>query len=85
MKILSRPKKLYKTIKGKKMYTNDLLEEKYKAQKQLSEKAEFTKTDYYEIVKKEVKDLYARKGWKMRFEKRSGGYLKKSVTNDLAD
>lgn len=64
------------------MYTNDILEEKYKAQKQLSKKAEFTQIDYYEIVKKEVQELYTQKGWKMRFDKRSGGYLKNSARKE---
>ncbi len=57
------------------MYTNELLEEKYKAQKQLSKRAENEKTTYFEIVKREVESLYKKNGWEMRFDKRSGGRL----------
>ncbi|MGR3177002.1 MAG: hypothetical protein ACUZ8E_02970 [Candidatus Anammoxibacter sp.] len=57
------------------MYTNDLLEEKYKAQRQLSERAGIEKTNYFEIAKQEVENLYKKNGWKMSFAKRSGGHI----------
>ena len=58
------------------MYTNELLEEKYKAQRQLAKRAEVEKTNYFEIVKQEVEDLYKKNGWEIRFAKKSGGYIK---------
>ena len=57
------------------MYTNELLEEKYKAQRLLSKKAMSEKTNYFEIVKQEVEDLYKKNGWEIRFAKRSGGHI----------
>ena len=41
------------------MYTSELLEEKYKAQRRLSKEAQISKTDYIEIVNKEVRDLFS--------------------------
>jgi hypothetical protein len=60
------------------MYTNELLEEKYKAQRQLFNKAKTEKTDYFEIVNREVEELFKLNGWKMQFDKRRGGYLGKT-------
>lgn len=62
------------SLKGKKMYTNELLEEKYKAQRQLSKRAEIERITYFEIVKREVESLYKENGWEMRFDKRRGGH-----------
>ena len=63
------------SLKGKKMYTNDLLEEKYKAPRQLSKRAEIEETNYFEIVKQEVENLYKKNGWEMLFDKKSGGHI----------
>ena len=63
------------------MYTNDLLEEKYKAQRQLSEEADKANKDYLEFIEAEVKSLYAKKGWKLRVSKRRGGFLGQSASN----
>jgi len=60
------------------MYTNELLEEKYKAQQQLSQKAEKEKKDYFEIVESEVIELFRQNGWKIEFDKRVGGYINKA-------
>ncbi len=57
------------------MYTNELLEEKYKAQRELSKQAEKENKDYFEIVKKEVHDLFKRNGWEMQFDKKSGAHI----------
>jgi hypothetical protein len=57
------------------MYTNELLEEKYKAQKELSKKALTTKEDYFKVVAQEVQDLFKLNGWKIQFDKRKGAYL----------
>jgi hypothetical protein len=48
------------------MYTNELLEEKYKAQRQLAEKAVTEKKDYFEIVNEEVQNLFNRNAWEMK-------------------
>ncbi len=58
------------------MYTSELLEEKYKAQRQLSKQAQIAKKDYFEIANKEVQDLFKQNGWKMEFDKRNGGHIK---------
>jgi len=57
------------------MYTNTLLEEKYKAQRQLSKKAKAEKADYFEIVNMEAKNLFKHNGWDIQFDKKSGGNL----------
>ncbi|EDN71101.1 hypothetical protein BGP_4039 [Beggiatoa sp. PS] len=57
------------------MYTNALLEEKYKAQRQLSKKAKAEKVDYFEIVNMEVQNLFKHNGWDIQFDKRNGGNL----------
>jgi hypothetical protein len=49
------------------MYTNELLEEKYKAQKELEEKAEELSLDYAALIEKEVKDLFDKRNWKFSF------------------
>ena len=48
------------------MYTNALLEEKYKAQKELSQKALTTKEDYCKVVYQEVQELFRLNGWKFQ-------------------
>lgn len=60
------------------MYTNELLEEKYKAQKELSHQAEKEKKDYLKIIEEEVQELFKRKGWNSRLSKRKGGYLEQN-------
>ena len=57
------------------MYTNELLEEKYKAQRQLSKEAVIEKKDYFEFVNKEAQDLFKHNGWEIQFDKKSGGHI----------
>lgn len=57
------------------MYTNELLEEKYKAQKQLSKKADKENKHYLEIIESEVRGLFLKNGWPLKFSKRKGEYL----------
>jgi hypothetical protein len=40
------------------MYTNELLEEKYKAQKELYEKSKELSIDYSALVEKEARELF---------------------------
>ena len=58
------------------IYTNELLEEKYKAQKILIEKAEKESLDYLKLVEKGARELFEQKGWEINFSKRKGVYLK---------
>ena len=57
------------------MYTNELLEEKYRAQRELSLEAEKVKEKYFKLIEKEVLNLFKKNGWKLRFSKRKGGFL----------
>ncbi|OQY00954.1 MAG: hypothetical protein B6I26_06735 [Desulfobacteraceae bacterium 4572_130] len=68
--------KVLEDYKVKTMYTNELLEEKYKAQKQLFKKAKIEKKDYFEIVNQEVQDLFKLKGWKIEFNKKKTTNIK---------
>ncbi len=49
------------------MHTNELLEEKYKAQKLLALKAREEKKDYFEMINDEAKALFELNGWEMKF------------------
>ena len=57
------------------MYTNELLEEKYKAQRELSKQAEKENKDYFDFVNKEVYNLFKQNGWKVCFDKRRGVHI----------
>lgn len=57
------------------MYTNDLLEEKYRAQRELAQEAEVAGKDYLDLIESEVKDLFRQKGWNLEFSERKGGFL----------
>ncbi|MCH8316924.1 MAG: hypothetical protein IIA88_00265 [Bacteroidetes bacterium] len=59
------------------MYTNELLEEKYKAQKQIATKAKKQSKNYLQVVEEEVGALFKKFGWSMNEANREGGYLKK--------
>ena len=48
------------------MYTNELLEEKYKAQIRLLKQAKIENKDYFEFINDEVQKLFNKKGWKIR-------------------
>jgi hypothetical protein len=58
------------------MYTNELLEEKYKTQKKLYVEAKNNQVDYLKYIKSKVKALFDEKSWKLQYSKREGGYLK---------
>lgn len=57
------------------MYTNELLEEKYKAQRELAQRAEKENKDYLSLAEEEVKQLFKEKGWKLNYSNRKGGFL----------
>jgi hypothetical protein len=61
------------------MYTNDLLEEKYMAQKKLAQQAKKEKKDYLEFIEKEVRELFKKKGWNLKYSKKKGGYSKQKL------
>ena len=48
------------------MYTNELLEEKYKAQRRLLKQAKIENKDYFEFINDEVQKLFNKKGWKIK-------------------
>ena len=56
------------------MYTNELLEEKYNAQKQLVEKAQKLSIDYNAVIENEVRELFKKNGWSLHFSRRSGNH-----------
>ena len=53
----------------------ELLEEKYRAQRELSFQAEKEKKEYSRIIEEEVENLFQKNGWKLKFSKRKGGFL----------
>jgi len=55
--------------------TNVLLEEKYKAQKELSDQAEAEKKEYLKLIEEEVQELFKKNGWNLKYSKRKGGFL----------
>ncbi|MCD4818068.1 MAG: hypothetical protein K8S23_05215 [Candidatus Cloacimonetes bacterium] len=57
------------------MYKSELLKEKYKAQKKLSDIAKKSGKDYFEIIKQDVKELFKEKGWELKISDRKGGYI----------
>ncbi len=56
------------------MYTNELLEEKYKAQKALSLQARKENKDYLTLIEEEVRELFQKNGWNLKIADRKGGY-----------
>ncbi|RMH69215.1 MAG: hypothetical protein D6675_13215 [Gemmatimonadetes bacterium] len=61
------------------MLINEVLKEKYEAQKKLLEKAENESLDYFSVVEKDVKDLFSKNNWKLTFAKRKGGFIRHSA------
>ena len=57
------------------MHTSDLLKAKYDAQRALAERAKRDSRAYEEVVEEEVRELFHRNGWRLRFSKRRGGVL----------
>lgn len=62
------------------MYTNELLEEKYKTQKKLYVEARNSHVDYLTFIEIQVKALFDEKSWKLQYSKREGVYLKSIST-----
>lgn len=56
------------------MYTSELLEEKYRAQKRILAKAGGNQEKYFEIVTELANELYKEKGWDLVYSKRNGGF-----------
>jgi hypothetical protein len=63
------------------MYTNVLLEEKYKAQKELSDQAEIEKKEYLKLIEEEVQELFKKNGWNLKYSKRKGGFLRQRLSH----
>jgi len=59
------------------MYTNELLEEKYKAQKELFKIARDDEELYFEMIEQLVRELYKEKNWNLVFSKRQGSFEEK--------
>lgn len=62
------------------MYTNELLEEKYKAQRELSHQAEVEQKDYLKLIEEEVQELFKKNGWELKYSKREGGFLGQTLS-----
>ncbi|MBN1684401.1 MAG: hypothetical protein JW855_03070 [Gammaproteobacteria bacterium] len=56
------------------MYTNELLQEKYKAQKELFKIARADQELYFDMIEQSVRELYKEKNWNLVFSKREGGF-----------
>ncbi len=67
------------------MYTNELLEEKYKAQRELANQAEKEGKDYMELVMEEVQKNFIDRGWSLNFSKRKGGFIEKPGTSEYSN
>jgi hypothetical protein len=57
------------------MYSNELLDEKDKAQKELFIQAEKEGKEYFKLIEEEVQELFRRNDWDLKYSKRKGGYL----------
>lgn len=58
------------------MYTNYLLDQKYKAQFKLWQKAKKLSKSYMNIVEEEVNQLFKEKGWQLKFSSKKGQWKK---------
>jgi hypothetical protein len=65
------------------MYTNEILEEKYRAQKELAYQAEKEHKEYLELVEEEVRKLFKKNGWRLTYSQRKGGFLGHKNTQNL--
>ena len=63
------------------MYTNELLEEKYKAQKELAHLTITENKDYLKLIEDEVQHLFKNKGWKIKYSNKKGGFIKPTQMN----
>ena len=57
------------------MITNELLEEKYKAQRILEQESAKQNKDYFELVEEEVRELFECNGWELKISHRKGGFV----------
>ena len=57
------------------MITNELLEEKYKAQRILQQESDKENKDYFEVIEEEVQELFDRNGWEFKISARKGGFV----------
>lgn len=57
------------------MYTNELLEEKYRAQRELFLQAEREQKEYSKLIEEEVISLFKKNKWQLKSSKRKGGFL----------
>jgi len=55
------------------MITNVLLEEKYRGQRRLMQKAKAANLDYLQVVGAEVVNLFKANGWPLHYAARTGG------------
>ena len=61
------------------MYTNEILKEKYKAQRELSQKAKKLSKDYLKVIDEEVRELFQKNRWKLIFSDRKGEWQMPSI------
>ena len=57
------------------MISNVLLDEKYRAQRRLSQRAAETRRDYLRVVEDEVSGLFKTSGWPLCYANRTGGFV----------
>ena len=70
------------SLRGKNMYTNELLEEKYRTQKKLYTEAQNNHEDYITYIENIVKSLFHDKLWHLDYSKRKGGYIKSRLEQE---
>ena len=58
------------------MYSDPILEEKWRVQKQMAKEANYDLKKLMENSKKTVEKLFKEKGWELKYSKRKGGYIK---------
>ena len=71
------PLELFTELQVDAMYTNELLEEKHKTQKELSASVQDIQESYFDMIEQYVKELYKSKNWNLVYSKRQGGFLSK--------
>ena len=58
------------------MYSDPILEEKWRVQKQMAKEANYDLKKLMENSKKTVEKLFKEKDWVLKYSKRKGGYIK---------
>lgn len=64
------------------MYTSELLQEKYKAQKLLTSGAKDWDS-YFKLIDELARDTYKHKSRKLVFAKREGGYIEEKLDQNI--